>query len=198
MSNRQPSGLDTQTAKIWLIIRKNKPIDLVKFDTWVKSVFDTYAYIVHDGDISAEDGSVIPIHYHLVGNLKKQYSCRRLVTTLNQCVKALGLSDGIGIQIEQYGSFASCLQYLTHKNYPEKTQHKPSEIVHNLNSKVFDQFYSVNLNEKVDFEYIYSKCLECNSKLEVIRDLWGYYSSSVSLQRIIDEVFKLVKSGSLL
>lgn len=198
MSNRQKSGLDTQTGKIWLIIRKNRPIDLVAFDIWVKSTFDEFAYIIHDGDISVDDDSVIPIHYHLVGNLKNQYSNRRLSTTLNQLCKAIGETDGIGIQIEQYGSFASCLQYLTHKNYPEKTQHDAKEIVHNLAPKIFEQFYNVNLNVKIDFDYIYTKCLECGSKLEVIKDLWGYYSSSVALQRIIDEVFKLVKGGCTL
>lgn len=196
MSNRGKKGaIDSQTGHIWLVIRKERPIDLVKFDIWVKSVFKDYAYIIHNNDVSAEDGSVIPIHYHLVGNLLDKYSNRRLSTTLNQCVKALGEDTGFGIQIEQYESFAGALQYLTHKNYPEKTQHQPSEIIHNLAPKVFEQFYNVNLREKVDFDYIYTKCIECNCKLEIIRDLWAYYSKSVALQRIIDEVFKLVKGG---
>lgn len=199
MSDRgQKGNLETQTGKIWLVIRKNRPIDLPKFDFWVKSVFETYAYIVHDGDVSVDDGSIIPIHYHLVGNLKPQYSRRRLITTLNQLITAIGESDGIGIQIEQYSSLEGCVQYLTHKNIPEKTQHDKCEIVTNFSQKVFDTLYNVNLGEKIDFDYIYSKCLSCTSKLEVIRDLWFYYSKSVALQRIIDEVYKLAKGGCTL
>lgn len=199
MSDRgQKGNLETQTGKIWLVIRKNRPIDLPKFDFWVKSVFETYAYIVHDGDVSVDDGSIIPIHYHLVGNLKKKYSKRRLITTLNQCVKAIGEDNGIGIQIEEYGSLEGCVQYLTHKNIPVKTQHNKNEIIHNFSQKVFDTLYNVKLNQQIDFDYIYSKCQTCTSKLEVIRELWFYYSKSVSLQRIIDEIFKLVKGGSIL
>lgn len=193
MSHKQSLG--TQTGKIWCVIRKNKAIDISLFNIFLSKYCNEFAYIVHEKDVVPITAEVEGIHYHLVCNLKDEYKDCRLSTTLNRLVETLELDNGIGIQIEKYSTFEGCLQYLTHKNNPEKTQHNPKEIVHNLSQEDFDLFYNVDLSNKLNFDTLYSSCLSHSNKLEVIREYWGYYSKSSTYMRLIDTIWDLTHKG---
>lgn len=186
-------SLSTQTGKIWLIIRNNKPIDISLFTTYLSVYADEYAYIIHDGDIDTTTGCVESTHLHCVYNLKENHKKDRLSTTLNHLCKTMNYDTGIGIQIEKYDSFEGCLQYLTHKNNPVKTQHSKSEIVHNLEKEVFELYYNVDLDNIFSYERIISACLSCSNKLELIRTLWGYYSRNSTYRNVINDIWNVYR-----
>ena len=189
MSRQYP--LSTQTRKIWLIIRKNIAIDMFLIKQYLTIYADEYAFIEHKGDINLE-GEVEGIHYHCVYNLKDKYKNDRLSTTLNHIVDVLKLDNAIGIQITKYDSFEGCLQYLTHKNVPEKTQHRVSEIVHNLDEKTFELLYNCDVGNSFSFSAVYSKAMTSHNKLEYLKSLWCFAKDSGKF-RLINEVWELTQ-----
>lgn len=191
MSNRQ--SLSQQTGKIWLSIRKNKEIDIVLLNTYLSIYADEYAYICHKNDVQPVTGEIEGIHYHVLYNLKDKYKKDRLSTTLNRVVECLKLDNSFGVNIEKYDSFEGCLQYLTHKNDPSKTQHKIVEIVTNLNERDFELFYNCDLSNVFSFDLVLATCMQHNNKLGVINALWPYYSKDSVKHRVIDEIWKLSK-----
>lgn len=188
MSHKQ--SLQTQTGKIWLIVRKNQYIDEELIKTYLNTYALEYAYICHSHDFD-EKGVLEGVHYHFVYNLKEQYKRDRLLTTLNHITSSFGFSNSDGIQIEKYDSFEGCLQYLTHKNQPTKTQHSKSEIKTNLDKESLDLYYDVNLEDVFSYDFVFSKCISCTSKLDVIKQCWGWYSKNSTYQRVINEMWDL-------
>lgn len=187
-------SLSTQTGKIWLIIRNNKPIDISLFNTYLSIYADEYAYIIHKGDIDCTTGVVESTHLHCVYNLSNNNKRDRLSTTLNKLCKTMHYDSGIGIQIEQYDSFEGCLQYLTHKNNPEKTQHNKSEIVTNLDNDTFELYYNVDLKNVFSYERVLSCVLSSTNKLDLIRSLWGYYSKNSTYRNVINDIWNEYKN----
>lgn len=185
-------SLDTQTSKIFCVVNIGKPVeDIQYFRIFFELYASTYAFIIHDKDVN-EDGTIKPIHYHFVCNLKDSYKKQRLSTTLNKLASILHVNDTTGIQIEKYDSFEKCLQYLTHKNDSRKYQYKENEIITNLSQTDFDLYYNLDIDKPFTFDFIYSTCKSCNSKKDVIMRLWVFYSRDVSKQRLINEIWDIV------
>lgn len=189
-------SLTTQTGKIWLVVRKNKDIDTSLINSYLSVYADEYAYIKHQNDLDL-NGCIEGTHYHFVFNLKEKYKRDRLQTTLNHIIECLCLDNSFGVEIEKYDSFEGCIQYLTHKNDPLKTQHSKSEIVTNLDNNSLDLYYNVDLSDVFSFDRVLSCCMSNTRKIDVIRELWGWYSKNSTYQRVINEIYECVhrKSG---
>lgn len=63
------------------------------------------------------------------------------------------------------------MQYLTHKNNPEKTQVDKSQIVHNLSKADFEIFYNATVGNVITFELLYSTCLSNDNIIGVIQEI---------------------------
>ena len=148
-------SLTTQTGKIFLVIRKNKKIDKNMIAAYLKEYAIDYAFIEHEKDIEPVTGLVEGVHYHIVYNAKDKRM--RLATILNNVVSYFGFKDSNGIEIEKYTSFELSIQYLIHKNNPEKTQHKPEEIISNIDKDLLNTYLTCDM-EVLSFDYIYSLC----------------------------------------
>ena len=124
--NKYP--LTTQTTKLFIVIRKNKKFSKEFIKQYCDDHFENYAFIEHKEDIDPLNGMVIPVHYHIVGNALKKKT--PLSTHLNDIVRYFRFDNANGIQIDKYDNYISALQYLVHKNNPEKTQHDIKEVVY--------------------------------------------------------------------
>ncbi len=104
-----------------------------------------YAYICHDKDQSP-DGAV-PTHYHIYFKFK----CPIHFPYLKE---AFPYGD-----IEQARSANACVQYLVHKNNPEKAQYHKADIVTNF------------LQEEIDFLFYNSKKIERLTEEAELREI---------------------------
>lgn len=172
MSRKQ--SLSTQTGKLFIVIRKTpeimKDISCDNILSYCKSFGVDYAFIEHNHDIDPITGLVEGKHYHIVMNAI--HKDKRLSTHLNDLCSYFGFTDNNGICIEKYGSYEGSLQYLLHKNNPEKTQHDISEIVTNIDKGDLQTYISVDLqSQDVNFDYIYSICLSSKNIIEIIKQI---------------------------
>lgn len=167
MSRRTP--LTSQTRKVCLVIRKNKKIPLSKIEEYCKNEFERYAFIEHENHIDVKTGEIEGVHYHIVGDMIG--SKIALSTRLNTICKYFGFDNQNGLEIEQYRTFEGALQYLTHKNQPEKTQVDVSMIHHNLTKEDFEIFYNADIGNVITFDLLYASCISANNIVDVIKDL---------------------------
>ena len=166
MSRRKP--LTCQSRKVCIVIRKNKSLSKISLENYCKTYFERYAFIEHKGDLDL-DGCVIPVHYHIVGDFKP--SKTPFSTRLNDIVTFFHLDNANGIEIDQYNTFEASLQYLTHKNQLEKTQHEVSEITHNLSEADFKIFYNADSGNVITFDLVYSIVMNANNIIDIIREI---------------------------
>lgn len=162
------ASLTTQTAKLFIVIRKNKEIPLNKIEAYCREYGNEYAFICHKCDIDPITGAVIPVHYHIVMNAKEKR--QRLSTHLENISSFFGFKDNNGIEIDKYRSYESALQYLIHKNDSQKTQHNISEIHTNIDKDELTTLISLD-TFTMSFELVYSTCLHANNIVDVIRSL---------------------------
>lgn len=162
------ASLTTQTGKLFIVIRKNKQIDLNKIKAYCSQFGEQYAFINHKEDIDPLSGVVIPTHYHIVLNAKDKR--KRLSTHLEDIRSFFGFKDNNGIEIDKYRSYENALQYLIHRNNPEKTQHDISEIITNIDSEELKTLITCDTSV-MSFDLIYSVCNTSNNIIEVIRSL---------------------------
>ena len=88
-----------------------------------------YAYILHENDVN-EKGEVEQAHYHI---------CMRKTNKTNFKFDMLKHAFPVG-KIEQGRTWEYMLQYLLHKNAPEKTPHSVDEIVTNIDGGTLDLY----------------------------------------------------------
>lgn len=163
------TGLTSQTRKVFIVIRKNIAINIDLIKSFCREYFDRYAFIEHKNHIKHDTGELEGIHYHIVGDYRTNKT--PLSTRLNQIVKWFRFDNANGIEIEKYDTFEGCLQYLTHKNNPEKTQVDKSLIVHNLTQSDFDILYNAEIGNVITFDLLYSSCLYNKNIVGVIKDI---------------------------
>lgn len=160
--------LTTQSRKVCIVIRNGVEISQAKLKEYCETRFERYAFIEHK-DTYDEDGILIPVHYHITGDMigsKVAFSTR-----LNDMVSFFRFKDATGIQIDKYKSLAKCIQYLTHKNQPHKTQLDKSLIVTNIDKNEFDLMYTSEDGAILTFDELYVLCLENTNIIGVIRAL---------------------------
>lgn len=167
MSRKTP--LTCQTKKVNIVIRKEKAIPLNKLKEFCIEYFERFAFIEHKNDIQPDTGELESVHYHIVGDYK--FGKTPLSTRINQIVQFFRFDNANGIQIEQYHSFESSLQYLTHKNQSEKTQHSVEDIIHNLPQEEFNILYNAECGNVITFDLLFTSCMNANNIIEVIKQL---------------------------
>ena len=88
-----------------------------------------YAYILHENDVN-EKGEAEQAHYHI---------CMRKTNKTNFKFDMLKHAFPVG-KIEQGRTWEYMLQYLLHKNHPERTPHTEQEIVTNIDMGTLDLY----------------------------------------------------------
>lgn len=161
--------LDSMTTKVCIVIRKNKYIPISKIKQYCDVYFINYAFIEHEKDVEPTTGLVEGVHYHIVGNFNNTGGRKRLATRLNDICSFFGFKDCNGIEIEQYNSLVGSIQYLIHKNQPEKSQHKFSEVIHNFEKGEFDLLMTSDTCDVLTFDRLYTEILTANNILDVIK-----------------------------
>ena len=137
------------------------PNDFVKkLHEYIESNCSRYSYIEHSADINGY-GELEGKHYHCVLVFK---TAKRLSTYLNEFCDLFLLPNANGIEIDKLVSEVKSIQYLIHKNNPEKTQHNPSEIVTNIPQQELNTILDSEDDSCVTFEYI----------MKLIRDMGKY------------------------
>lgn len=167
MSKKKP--LTCQSTHLDIVIRKNKKIPIYKVKEYCQTYFKNYAFIEHEGDIKPSTGEVEGVHYHICGDTKTSkvpFSQR-----LNEIRDFFRFDNVNGIEIDQYISIEGAIQYLTHKNQPDKTQHKKEEIVHNFTKEDFEIYYNAEIGNVITYELLYSAVIQSNNIIEVIKIL---------------------------
>lgn len=169
MAHSIKQSLDTKSKCIWVIIDPPKgatcfPIEYLNaIDLWLSDNAQRYAYIVHNLDCENDGTPKIP-HLHLWAELKV---CQRLLTSLNALAKTLAC-DTMQISIEKPVSMEGCVQYLIHKNDPEKTQYDMASIRATFSK---EELKSIMETEAGVFSLSRLESICCRSKnlLEVVR-----------------------------
>lgn len=161
------ADLSKKTRFCNVCIRKDKyPSNFEeKFEEYCKSFCETYTYIKHEGDINLQ-GEIEGKHYHLVAVYKKN---QRLSTRLNDIVAFFGFPNPFGIQIDKTISNSQSIQYLIHKNNPEKTTHSMDEIVCNYDRGELKCIIESDHNDTITFDYLITILSEENNIADVIR-----------------------------
>ena len=167
MSRKTP--LTSQTRKVCIVIRKNIKIPLSKIETYCKNEFERYAFIEHENHVKVDTCEIEGVHYHIVGDFIG--SKVALSTRLNTLAKFFGFDNLNGIEIEQYRTFEGALQYLTHKNQPDKTQVDVSKIHHNLSENDFNILYNADIGNVITFDLLFASCVNANNIIDVIKDI---------------------------
>ena len=123
-----------------------------------------YAYICHDKDKSP-DGTV-PTHYHIYFKFKTPVHFPYLK-------EAFPYGD-----IEKSRSANACVQYLIHKNNPEKTQYSKDEVITNFTQEQIDYLFLNNKKlEKLNEESELQEILESIANSEIRRfDMFEHIS----------------------
>lgn len=136
--------LDTKAKRVVCVINPPLGADTfppdfyVDLNQWLIENADVYAYILHDLDILPETGDAKRHHVHVYFEGK---TCRRLLANLNDLAKCLHY-DNEQIGIEKATSIEGCVQYMVHKNNPEKHQYDKRDIISNLTSEQIDAILS--------------------------------------------------------
>ena len=186
-------SLDTQTKKFSLVI--NFPKDTRKECEVLAKVkafsmkMEEYYYIVHDKDYD-EFGTLKTKHIHWLFRIKEKQ--KRLKTVLNEVNNELfNGSDQTRslISIESWKNYEATIQYLVHKNNPEKYQYKVEEV-HTNDFETLKQVmdYAVDTNLTIDkIKYLCTKnttlcgvledvgLINARNYLNVIRTIWEEY-----------------------
>lgn len=187
------ASLSTQTARLFIVIRKNKVIDINKIKSYCELYGEEYAFITHKNDIDPLTGLCIPIHYHIVMNAKDKR--KRLSTHLEDIRSFFGFKNNDGIEIDKYRSFENALQYLIHKNDKDKTQHSIDEIITNIDKDELTTFITCD-TLVISFDYIYSLCKNANNILDVIKALG--LSNYQRYRSTIWDIWNAIKIDSLI
>lgn len=184
------ANLTSQSCHWWITIRKNIEISKNLIRQWcdTMSAGDMYAFIEHKGDISTDTGEVEGCHYHIVMNTAKRVQKAKL---LNSICDYFGFDNPFGIEVDIYISFEGCLQYLTHQNVKEKTQHDRQDIIYNFDSDLFNSILDTPLKSELNAEALISIILKSRNKVDVLKEIGlGHFNL---YSRVIDMLWKELK-----
>lgn len=169
MARKSKYPLTTQTTKLFIVIRKNKKIPLHVIKSYCDEYFEKYVFIEHTCDVEPVTGQVEGIHYHICGRALKKKT--PLSTHLNDLVRYFNFDNDYGIEIDKYDDEIKSIQYLIHKNNPEKTQHTFDELTFNYDKQELINILACDYGEVISFDMVYSACLKCKSKTELIKNI---------------------------
>lgn len=161
------ADLSKKTRFCTICIRKQSYA--LNFDNKLKDYCDDfcerYTYIKHENDVSVK-GLLEDTHYHLVLVYKKN---QRLSTRLNELVQYFGFDNPFGIQVDKTISTTNSIQYLIHKNNPEKTKHSIDEIICNYDRLELKAIIDSESDNACTFEFLLEVLMTENNILNVIQ-----------------------------
>lgn len=126
-----------------------------------------YAWIFHDKD-KYEDGTPKTPHVHLVLLGVKRV---RLETNLYRIADAMGYSSIDEINTIQMGSCESVelsIQYLTHKNHPNKYQYDIAECHYDITEKDFIDYFNAEIDKEITARYLFDLVKDGYSDIEIM------------------------------
>lgn len=189
------ASLATKTKKLNGIISLkdyDKPqleIIKTKLKDFLSTSCDIYAFIVHDKDI-LEDGTLKTVHIHFVADLK--VTCR-LSTTINNISAAL-VVDPFAVTLDKYTSFEGSIQYLIHKNNPDKAQYQQSDIISNITADDLGNYLDA-AHTAFDIDNWISIISNASTLTEVIKGIGiSYYNM---YRNTICDLFRQFHDGEL-
>lgn len=127
-------ALSTRTAYLNIIISlKDYTLERIenlkiKLNEYCNERFNLFAFILHDKDL-LDDNSPKTNHIHLIGIYKNNR--QRLSTILNDLSVHLSISE-MAISIDKMNDINGSMQYLLHRNNPQKYQYDIGAIMSNL------------------------------------------------------------------
>lgn len=161
--------LTSQVRDLFIVIRKNKVIPKKTITEYCESMFDKYAFIEHKNDIEPITGLVEGCHYHIWAHVRDKGVAKS--THINAILKAFKFDTDDGICIEQIANKVLAMQYLIHKNNPEKTQHEVKDVVSNIDKDELNLMFTSDTGEVVSFDLIYTLCRVSTSICQIIKAL---------------------------
>lgn len=129
-----------------VFFRTYAPLDKVK--ELCVNLFEAYALIVHDRDVTA-DGNLKEVHIHVVGRAPRTKGWR--VTNFVKFVEETKQATFIQLPI----SLPSAYEYLTHKNNPEKTQYPTCDIIEHNPDGIRPVSITVEQQKRVENEQFF-------------------------------------------
>lgn len=124
------------------------------------------AAIVHDKDIDGY-GRLKTLHLHFVFSGFKRV---RLITVLNDVAKALAVPV-LAVSVEKCASVSGALQYLTHKNNPQKAQYYENDIVRQWDEDEYNLLLNAENDDKLTADGLCQVCINANTLIDVMRAL---------------------------
>lgn len=191
-------SLDNKAKKVAIVLNPEKGNKtfyvetMDALDMWLESSAERYAYILHDLDVKEDaDGKIVPKtpHIHLYAELKV---CQRMSTTLNKIADALNLDEQC-ISIQKATDPDAVIQYLVHKNQPEKHQYELGAIRTNLDE---GELKAVMESDTATFSltWLVSVCATSANLIQVIEKVGiPKYQSN---RNLILDVWHEVKKGA--
>lgn len=164
------SKLETKTKYVCLVIRKpSYPNDFVNMlKSYLTANCSRYFFIEHTQDINGY-GELEGKHYHIV---MVYNNAKRLSTYLNEICEEFWFPNANGLEISKTVSETKSVQYLLHKNNPEKTQHNIDEIVTSVPFGELQVILDSENDDCLTFEKIYKYIEESKgNKLYIIHCL---------------------------
>ena len=158
--------LDTQTKYVRAVI--NLPIKN-GLDDITESLCRRgyrFAMILHDSDVRP-DGSTKTPHFHVVIEAQKR---ARLGTTLIRLADDFGVNEN-QVSVQAYDDFAFEVQYLVHKNNPDKFQYPDTSILSNLSKDDILSLLDQEVAPKLTIQDLINVCSSTKSRIEIASKL---------------------------
>lgn len=159
-----------------------------KFGSWASAECESYAMALHDLDTKLnEDGDVVSktLHFHFVCVLK---GATRVSTFINRVSDSCGVLS-VAVTADKCSSVESALQYLIHKNDPDKHQYDESIIVRTWDEGDF-RVLMESEPLQVSFDYFFRVCSQANSIVDVIRNVG--ISKYHAYRNTIQDIYKAI------
>lgn len=164
-------SMDTRTRFHSIVISdKDCVVNVETLNWWLSCNTDRFAWIYHDCDEDAEKQPKTP-HYHIVAIFA---GSRRLSSVVKSLSQALDI-DPFAISNRRLVDIEKGIQYLIHKNDPDKYQYPVTDIYTNWEK---DEFKAILESEGdgLNFEKVCDIVDNAKSIREVIKACgWSYY-----------------------
>lgn len=164
--------LTTQTAKINAIISL-KDLDKSRIDSiledlkkWCEQSTNLYAFILHNKDV-LENGEIKTPHIHLVAIMKSNR--KRLSTTLSDIAEFIDVNT-LAISIDKMSDIVGSLQYLIHKNNPDKHHYEERDIITNISQGEMSTYMASDC-KSMSIEYLVGVIEKHRSKIDIMREI---------------------------
>lgn len=133
MAISSKQSLETMTKQVFAVINypHNETIDINTFRDNLTLNGLQFALIPHI-DEPAEDGAIKTAHIHVFAESAKRHRLSWYINRFDDC-SGLEVSIVDCISVFVANDKPGCIQYLIHKNNPEKKQYNAHEIVSNIN-----------------------------------------------------------------